>query len=146
MGNPAAGNVFGAGRLREPEPTPFAPTMPLPPPPAGLVSDIVAGPALAAPSPIKPIVAENPMMSESEWRDKYRQDMEARNKAPSGIITQAVETPVTPAPITAPIAAPAPAPRQKRQKPKAGGESDPYETWKQLGKPGGSFENWKKGQ
>lgn len=61
---------------------------------------------------------------------------------PSKIVSDIVATPPvapTPAPIAPAPVAPAPSPKRT----KAPAETDPYERWKQLGRPGGSFEDWK---
>ncbi len=95
-------------------------------------------------------------MSQEEWKDKYRQEADKRqltgpvsesiNKTPAAI-PGVTPTPVTPAPTTPTPAitptAPVPTPTAPQ---KRAVETDPYERWKQLGRPGGSFDAWKKSQ
>lgn len=147
MGNQAGGIVppFRPGLVEDPLTRTGTPELPMT---RGPVSDIVSQPYQAPASN-----EVRPSWMIGSWKpEEANTRMETYTNAPDvvkqgGIISSALATPTPAAPITA---APAPtiaAPRTtpKRSKPKAA-ETNPYERWKQLGRPGGNFEAWKASQ
>lgn len=145
---PPGGGLTGEGMF--PVPKPIKGTGEVPSPvkgvePRGVVSDIAGG--MNAP-PGLPFEAPT-------WQapGKTIPGMPARGTGLIGGMvggnmpnpTPIAPAPIAPTPITPTPVAPAPTVAPKAKKKKAAAETDPYERWKQLGRPGGSFEGWQGG-